>query len=508
MMNVLASRRNALTLLVGLLVGLDFFENGMFVFASSHIAGGVDAGPREFAWVQAAYAIGSTLMIVLQQSLSRRFGYRHYLCAALALFLAGSVACAGCGDYGSLAAARFVQGFGGGALFTSARVLVPTLFPPAERRTAVRRFILGAFGGAALAPAVSAMLIDGPGWQWIFIVIAPLATLLLVACWYLLPDDAGRDERPAAWSFAPLLLAAAAVGIVQLVLSQARYDLFGHPWRLTAVAAMGVVLMFAFLTHQWHHESPMLHVRHVRHRTLSVGLALYFLYYLLANAANYLFPVYAERGLGLPTLAVGGLNSFAGAVTVAGAYVYFMLGTRLPNRKPLIVAGALAACLGFGLFSVLPAGTPADRLLLPLAGKGLLGAFMLVPLAGGTFREFGEEQFAQAYQIKNFLRQIAISTATGTTAVALQDDQFANATRLGERLQTSRLAVGEWLAQAQGVFSAQGLSESQSHAAALASVQQQIDIQSLILSAADLYRMFAVLAFAIAVLAVVQRRIH
>ena len=69
--------------LLGALVGMEFLENGMFVFASSHILGGIGVAPREFAQVQAAYAVGSMLMIAMQQWLSRHVGYRHYLLAAL-----------------------------------------------------------------------------------------------------------------------------------------------------------------------------------------------------------------------------------------------------------------------------------------------------------------------------------------------------------------------------------------------------------------------------------------
>ena len=55
--------------LLGALVGMEFLENGMFVFASSHILGGIGVAPREFAQVQAAYAVGSMLMIAMQQQL-------------------------------------------------------------------------------------------------------------------------------------------------------------------------------------------------------------------------------------------------------------------------------------------------------------------------------------------------------------------------------------------------------------------------------------------------------
>ncbi len=295
---------------------------------------------------------------------------------------------------------------------------------------------------------------------------------------------------------------------MQLALSEARYDVFGHPLHLMLMAGAGGVLLVAFLAHQWAHPSPLLHVRHLRHPTLATGLVLYFLYYLLANAANYLFPIYAERGLGLPTMAVGWLSSFAGAVGVAAAYAYFNRGPRLSAGRPFIVVGALSACVAFWLFSALPPGIPAHSLLLPLAAKGLFGVMVVVPVASGTFREFGEEHFAQAYQFKNFLRQIAVSTATGVTAVALQDSEFANAARLGDRLQVDRVAVGDWLSQAQGAYAAQGLTESQAHAAAIASVQQQVDVQSLLLSSADLYRGLVVLTLAMGLVALAQRRVR
>ena len=113
-----ADRKRLLMLLLGLIVGVEFLENGMFVFAASHVVGGIDAAPREFAQVQAAYAIGSMSMIVLQQWLSRHFGYRRYLSAALGLFALGTLGCAAANDLRVLTLARLVQGFGGGALFT------------------------------------------------------------------------------------------------------------------------------------------------------------------------------------------------------------------------------------------------------------------------------------------------------------------------------------------------------------------------------------------------------
>lgn len=133
-------KKGLLMSLLGLVTAVEFFENLMFVFGSTHIMGGLDAEPREFVQVQAAYAVGSMLMMLAQQRLARRFGYRRYLSGSLLLFMAGLLACASCTNIGEMTVARFVQGVGGGTFFTSSRILVNLLFPLKERPAASRRF--------------------------------------------------------------------------------------------------------------------------------------------------------------------------------------------------------------------------------------------------------------------------------------------------------------------------------------------------------------------------------
>jgi MFS family permease len=126
-------RQTLLMILLGLATGVEFLENIMFVFASSHIIGGIDADPRSFALVQAAYAVGSMLMILTQHWLARRFGYRYYLTGSLLLFMAGTLAAATSTGLTQMVGARFVQGVGGGALFTSCRILVNMMFSQTDR---------------------------------------------------------------------------------------------------------------------------------------------------------------------------------------------------------------------------------------------------------------------------------------------------------------------------------------------------------------------------------------
>ncbi len=88
-------RQTLLMMLLALATGVEFLENIMFVFASSHIVGGIDADPRSFALVQAAYAVGSMLMI-LQAAMAgaAASAIASYLTGSLLLFMAGTLGAA------------------------------------------------------------------------------------------------------------------------------------------------------------------------------------------------------------------------------------------------------------------------------------------------------------------------------------------------------------------------------------------------------------------------------
>ena len=171
--------------------------------------------------------------------------------------------------------------------------------------------MLVVFALSAASPVLAAVLVEQWGWRWIFLSVLPLAALALAGSWYLLPDEVGRGGEAVRWAAGPLLLFAAAITLVQMGLAQARYELFAHPVQLLVTALAGIALLAAFLAHQWRHSHPLLRLRELGHPAYIAGLALYFVHYCLSGASSYVFPIYAERGLGIPLTAAGWLNTFA-----------------------------------------------------------------------------------------------------------------------------------------------------------------------------------------------------
>ncbi|SCK05772.1 MFS transporter [Vogesella sp. LIG4] len=500
-------KRRLLMLLLGLITAVEFFENAMFVFAASHVMGGIDASPREFALVQAAYAVGSMLMIVKQQWLTRHYGYRHYLVASLALFVLGALGSAASGSLIALALARFVQGVGGGALFTSSRILVNLLFAPADRPRALKYFMLQIFSASAFGPAVAALCVESLGWQSIFLVAIPPALLALALCWLLLPEMP-RSEAAGAYSAWPLLLFAAAVICLQLMLSQARYDFFAHPLRLLLMTVAGGALLAGFLWQQYRHPDPILHVRELNSPVYLAGLALYFLHYFLSNFSGYLFPVFAEQALALPLRTVGWLNSAAGIVGVAVALAYVSWGRRLPSKKPLMLLGALAMAVTAWWFAALPANATPGTLLPGLLAKGLFSVLLVLPVAGLTFRELGDQRFAHGYQGKNLMRQIAGSIATAVAAVLMHNRQFAVQSELSVTLSPARPDVAGWVDSFARSLQQHGLTTEQAHSGALAELARLTQQQAQLIACQDLYRLLIAFALLTALVVMVQRKLQ
>ncbi|MGT2489935.1 MFS transporter [Cupriavidus basilensis] len=182
------------------------------------------------------------------------------------------------------------------AVLTSCRILVNVMFAPADRPRASRIFMLGIFMASALAPAMAAELTEHGVWQDVFCGVLPFAALAALGAWLLLPDaEPGQDDPGPA--LGPLLLFGAAVVSLQAAMTEARFDIFSHPLRLALICTLGIGLLMGFLWQQWHHSTPVLHLRALRNPVYLTGLAMYFVYYLISNLSGYVFPIYAERAL-------------------------------------------------------------------------------------------------------------------------------------------------------------------------------------------------------------------
>ncbi len=418
-------RQRLLAVLLPLLVACEFVESGSVLFAAGRIGEGLAAGSTGLAAVLAVYAAAGMLAIGLQQQLTRQFGYRHYLIGSLALFIVGALASVLAPSLATLLLARGLQGLGGGALFTSGRLLLPLLFPAAARGVALRRFIVLLFALSAIAPLLAAGLLQAWGWQAVFAAPLPLALLCLLGVLCLLPEGVGQQGGRSSASALAVLLLLGAAGLLQLGLSEMRAaPLRAAPLALALLVA-GLLLALLFMGSERRQAVPLLPGQRLRQPAYLTGLGLYLLYYLISSACAQWIPALAERRLGLTPWLTGLLLSLGAAFSWLATLAYLRLAPRLPAKRGLLALGAALMGLACAWLALLPADASWLGLLPALLAKGAFGAWFVLPLAGQTFREMGDEHFGAAYQRKNLLRHLALPAGSALAALALALDSRA-----------------------------------------------------------------------------------
>ncbi len=189
----------ALTVGLTLSMGLNAFEIIGAATAMPAVLADV-GGVAFYGAAAAAPLVASLLAAPFGGRLADRFGALRPLLGAFALFALGLAGAAMATSMPTVAAGRFVQGLGAGALTTLQLVIVARYYEltlrPKMLAVMSSAFIVPGIVGPSIAAAIAA----GPGWRWVF---GGLLPLLLVAVVLLVPTVARRERAAAAVAAAP-----------------------------------------------------------------------------------------------------------------------------------------------------------------------------------------------------------------------------------------------------------------------------------------------------------------
>ena len=328
-------------------------------------------GLNTVVWINSAYLLAFAAPMLFTSRLGDHYGPTRVYLAGLALFTGASLGCGLATGAVMLIAARAVQGLGSALLTPQTLVLITHLFAPTKRGPAMG--VWGALAGVATVagPLLGGVLVDGPGWRWIFLLNVPIDGLALVCTRMLVPDRvAGHPTR---LDLIGVLLSGPGLALVVLGLQNAQT--YGRA-TATVLLGAGAVLLSLFLLRQRHNRRyPLLPLEVFADRnfaaaaltTATVGFALtgmfvpLFLYLqavrglsptaaglltapmsLLAAAVSPLAGLWSDR-ISRRLLVTSGLITFAAGLTT-------LVAQAGPTAEPgHLVPALLVAGLGMGL---------------------------------------------------------------------------------------------------------------------------------------------------------------
>ncbi|VWB28816.1 MFS transporter [Burkholderia metallica] len=501
-------RSDLLPWAIALAVGIDYFDNTIFSFFTSVIAGGINASPDELVWSSTAYATASVLGIVQQQWLIERLGFRRYLSGCLLMFAAGALIASLSESSLALATARGFQGYFIGPMLGTCRIMLQIGFTPQDRAPATRIFLIMILLASALAPMAGGYLVACFDWRALFMCSTVGGAALSVFAFLVVPHIGRRPvERRSATHLWPYLVFAIALGALQIVAQQLRFEVFSTTPLMPLATVAGLTAIGWFAWHQWHDPRPLVRLNALREGPFRQGIVLYAFYYFISNAIGFLVSRLLQGGLGYPVENTGRIVGLTSLAAIPMAIAYFKY-SRLIRRKWLIVPGfVMAATISVWMLN-LPPDVSVGWLLPPLVLRGFLLMFIALPTASAAFQIFSNDEFTHGYRFKNVVKQMAYSLSTATFIIVDQHRTALHHTRLVEFASPYNPVFQNALETMTHAFEAQGLGEGAARSLSLGRLASMAAHQASFLSVLDGFEMIAGIALAGGVIASVQRQIR
>lgn len=490
------------------LTAIEFLQLSMVAFGAGPIMGEVSITPEDFSLIAAIYASVAILMISMQRWLVTHLGGRLFMQCATAVSLFGAVLCATSHDFASFLLGRFVMAVGGGALFTSARMIIH------HRLVGPKRFLGIKSLGYALAlsisagPWLAAQAVSGDTWSAIFWLLAGLDVVAFVLASYSLNNDLrGYEEGRSDWNpWLQVLLVGGSFGLLYS-LQRFYYDFYADALYVVGVLVAAVLALIFYARHQRLHRQPLLHLGAMLHTRYIAGIMLFLFGYLMLGSNNYVIPVMLQRTLGYSWATVGHFEAVGALAAAATFMVVMKLVPKHPSPRKFWITGFVA----LGLFGIMlarldPSADPWWHVLPALACYNVFLLTMLPIAAMQTFRQMESDEtlFSNAQQVKNMLGQAGIALGISVATLGQQWRSTVHYNVLNAQVTPDNPLYQAAVHHLQDALSA-SVGPAQAGQIAVARVAQMLGQQAALLANIDHFELIAALALLGIVVTLLQR---
>jgi len=315
----------------------------------------LNANQAQAQWVVESYALALSALILVGGALGDKYGRRKIFNLGIIVFTIASLICGIISDVDQLIFARAAQGFGAAMLVPGSLAIISATFDKKSRARAIGTWSAFTAIAAGFGPVLGGWLVDNFSWRWIFYINLPLAVFVLAISFWRVPETRDAEDAARKLDWFGAFLATAGLGGVVYGLTESNNLGFKNSQVLLSMA-IGAAALVAFLLVERQSENPLMPLRLFKSKTFAgANLLTLFLYAALGGILFFLpFNLIQVQGYSATK---------AGAALVPFVLTMFLLSrpaSGLIDRfgaRPPLVAGPIAAGIGFGLFSFAPANS-------------------------------------------------------------------------------------------------------------------------------------------------------
>jgi DHA2 family multidrug resistance protein len=398
-------KRNLLIITVITAAIMELIDTSIVNVALNYMSGNLGSTLEDTSWVITAYAIANVIIIPMTSFLTSKLGRRSYYIGSILLFTFCSFMCGQATNIWVLVFFRFIQGMGGGALLSVSQVVVFELFPKSKQGVAAAIFGVGVFIGPTIGPTLGGYITENYSWPWIFYINMPLGAITAIACYFLLTEPL-VEQKAGEIDWTGIGLLAVGIGALQTILERGETDDWFAATYIIWLTVITIIGLTGFIIWELRIDNPVVNLRVLKSKTLSVAAVLTFITGLGLFTSIYLTPVVAQRLLGF-TPSQTGLLLLPGALL---AIFGLIISGRLLQRglSPIIII-----VVGFGLFIYfnwlmckLTLDTSAGAITYALIFRAMGLALLTVPLTALAVSSLADKDIPQGAALNNMMRQL------------------------------------------------------------------------------------------------------
>ena len=380
------------------------------------IAGDLGTEPIALKLALTAYYVALAIFIPLSGWMADRFGTRNVFRLAIAVFMAGSIACAFSDSLLAFVLARFLQGMGGSMMSPVARLVLARTTAKSELVNALAWLTIPALVGPLLGPPVGGFITTYLSWHWIFWINVPIGLIGIFAISRVFRADELRVDRPVdlwglvlvATAFSGGLFGFSVIGLPAIPL-EAGFVSIG----------VGFVAALLYLRHVRRTARPILEPGLFRNKVFATAIVTGSVFRVGNSAYTFLMPLMLQLGFGMSPLE-SGLTTF---VTAFGAILSKFAASRVFRTfgfpLALTTAATLAVLILFGFALVTP-DLPHIVLLFVLFVAGLARSIFFTGTNALVFADVAPEKQSQGTAINSVMQQLSTAAGVAVAAAALE----------------------------------------------------------------------------------------
>ncbi|RWK93250.1 MAG: MFS transporter [Mesorhizobium sp.] len=369
------------------------------------IAVDLQTSPVALKLALTAYLVSLAVFIPISGWMADRFGAKTVFRAAIAVFIAGSVACAMSNSLPAFVVSRFLQGIGGAMMTPVGRLVLVRATPKSELVAAMSWLTVPALVGPLVGPPVGGFITTYFSWHWIFLINVPIGLIGIWLATRFLPET-GPAQTPPLDFIGFVLSGLAASGIIfglSVVSLPALPPIAGF-----LTVAVGLVSAVLYLLHARRAKNPLLALELFRNQVFRASVLGGGLFRIGIGAVPFLLPLMFQIGFGL-TPFQSGMITFVAAIGAIGMKFVTALIFRIAGFRRVLIFGSLIAAASIAINGLLTPDTPYLLILASLLAGGFIRSMFFTGINALAYAEISNADTSRATPIAAVFQQLSIA---------------------------------------------------------------------------------------------------